>query len=299
MTSQPELVRAALKYGSRPGFNATPLPALEVVRSDRPTGPEYAVARPVLCLIVQGAKEISVAGKLFHYDPSHYLVTSVAVPLVGRVTSASAQAPYLCLVLTLEQAAIYDVLSRSSAPLRPTSRRDYHGAVFVEAVQPSLGDAFLRLLQSLDEPHERDMLAPLYVREILFRLLTSPYSATVREVGTAGSPTRRIGKAIDVLRANFTRPLRVASLARASGMGLASFHQHFKQITTLSPLQFQKQLRLHEARRLLLAEALDAASAGYQVGYESPSQFSREYARLFGLPPREDVKRFIAQHGGG
>jgi AraC-like DNA-binding protein len=293
MPRQADLAQLALKHATHQGVNRTGWQYLEIVRSDRETTPEFSVVRPVLCLIVQGAKELSLAGKAFRYDPDHYLVTTVAVPLVSRVTKASPRAPYLGLVLTLDEGPIYDVLNASPSLSADTGAASPPpGGVFVEAVRPELSDAFFRLLQALGRQDELEVLAPLYTREIIYRLLTSRFAARMKQIGTAGSQTRRIGKAIERLRTGFAHPLRIAELAKASGMSLSSFHHHFRQATAMSPLQFQKQLRLHEARRLLVTGTKDAATAGYEVGYESPSQFSREYSRLFGLPPKADAKRF-------
>lgn len=288
-----ELVSLALKHARRQGMNATAFAPLEISRIERPGPPEFHVGQPVLCFPLQGRKRLTVGEETFVYEPGSCFVASVSVPCVGEVTEASSRTPYLCLVLQLDPGAIYDVVS--ALPSRGASpRRD---GVFIDKARPELRDAFHRLLRSLDDGDDVAVLAPLVVREVVYRLLTSRFATQVRELGVAGSHTQRIGHAIERIRTGFRRPLRIAELAKASQMSVASFHEHFRRATLMSPLQFQKQLRLHEARRLLIAGARDAASAAYEVGYSSPSQFSREYARLFGLPPRTEVREFTHSPG--
>lgn len=286
-----ELIDLARKYARAPGMNATAFAPLEVARADAPTGPQYHVGRGVLCLPLQGRKELTVGDSTFRYAPGQFFVASVSVPSVGRVTRASAREPYLCLVLTLDGRDIYDVV-RSLPPRAEAPRRT---GVFVEKARPELGDAFLRLLRALGSREELAVLGPLLMHEIVFRLLASSFGGLVRELGIQGSQAERIARAIEVLRTGFDRSLRVADLARVSQMSVPSFHQHFRRATLMTPLQFQKQLRLQEARRLLVAGET-AASAAHAVGYESPSQFNREYARLFGLPPKADARRWVESH---
>lgn len=283
-----ELIDLARRYAREPGMNATPFAPLEVAREDGPTGPQYHVGRGVLCLPLQGRKELTVGDTTFQYTPGQYFVASVSVPSVGRVTRASTREPYLCLVLTLDPADIYSVVRTIPPGAEPVRRT----GVFVEKTRPELEDAFVRLLRALGNRNEQAVLGPLLIHEILFRLLTSSFGALVREVGIQGSQVQRIACAIEVLRTGFHRSLRVSDLAKVSRMSVPTFHEHFRRATLMTPLQFQKQLRLQEARRLLVAGEA-AADAAHAVGYESPSQFNREYARLFGLPPKADARRWI------
>lgn len=289
-----ELVERALKYARKQGMNTTPFGPLEIARIDEPAAPEFHVGQPVLCFPLQGRKKLTVGDTTFEYEPGKYFVSSVSVPSIGEVTKATPRTPYLCLVLQLDAGAIYDVVSAWPRldSRQSSSRRD---GVFLERARPELRDAFVRLLRALDDKDDIEVLAPMVVREIIYRLLTSRFATHVRELGVAGSQTQRVGRAIELLRTSYRRALPIHELAKVSQMSVASFHEHFRRATLMTPLQFQKQLRLHEARRLLIAGMEDAASAAYQVGYASPSQFSREYARLFGLPPRTEVQQFIRQ----
>lgn len=284
-----ELVELALKHARKQGMNATAFAPLEISRIDRPSAPEFHVGRPVLCFPLQGRKNLTIGDVTFTYEPSRFFVASVSVPSVGAVTHATPRAPYLCLVLQLDPGAIYDVVSAWPALSSRESARN--NGVFIEKSRPELRDAMTRLLRTLDDRDEVDVLAPMVVREIIYRLLTTRFATHVRELGIAGSQTQRIGRAIELIRSGFRRQLRVDDLAKESQMSVASFHEHFRRATLMTPLQFQKQLRLHEARRLLVSGGSDAAIAAYEVGYSSPSQFSREYSRMFGLPPRADVLR--------
>jgi AraC-like DNA-binding protein len=252
----------------------------------------HAVHRPSLCFIVQGAKEVSVGRALFRYRSLEFLFTSVDLPMTGQVLEATPSKPYLCLVLEIEPSLVFE-LATASAGLAPESSPRTEPAIFVGKRDEQLTDAFFRLLQCSATPLDAQILAPGVIREITYRLLLGPYGNSVRAAAVVGSQTQRIGKAIERLKRDYAKPLPVERLARVAGMSVSSFHDHFKRVTTLSPLQYQKQLRLQEARRLLLGDAANAAEVGFKVGYESPSQFSREYARFFGLPPLSDAKRIV------
>ena len=263
------------------------IPSMKLSRWDAPTEPMSYMHEPSICLIAQGVKRVLLAGDVYVYDARHFLLTSVNLPVVAQVLDASPEKPYLGLKLTLDLRAVTQLLMDSHLPLprmQPTSR----GMVVSEVSLPLL-NAFQRLLDLFDAPEDIPILAPLIQREILYRLLVSEQGPRLRQIAAAGSQGHEIARAIDWLKANYTYPLRVDDLAASVQMSTSAFHHHFRTLTAMSPLQYQKWLRLHEARRLMLTEHLDAATAAFQVGYESPSQFSREYSRLFSAPPLRDI----------
>jgi AraC-like DNA-binding protein len=285
-----DIVELALRYSVPNGTQRTAVPALAVVRADRAQERVHSVHRPSLCLIVQGAKEVTVGSTVFRYKSPQFLFSSVDLPVTGAVTEATPGRPYLCLMLEIEPSMVLELASVGCVPAAASNGAS---AIFVGKSDARMTEAFARLLDCLSHPLDVEVLAPSVVREITYRLLRGPYGAAVRDLGTPGSQTERIAKAIEQLKHGFSEALRVDALARLAGMSVSSFHHHFKQVTRLSPLQFQKRLRLQEARRLLLSHAAGAADVGFKVGYESPSQFSREYARLFGLPPIQDVTQAL------
>lgn len=272
------------------GFHTTAIPNLHFSRLSAPMAlPMRGMQEAALCLIVQGAKRAILADEVYEYDASRFVVASVDLPVTGQVTEASAEAPYLCLVLKLSAATIAEMVTEAEsakAPLPPPSR-----GLFLQPSSVEMLDAATRLVRLLDTPRDIPLLAPLVEREILYRVLCSPQGAMLRHIGIADSQGQRVAKAIHWLRQHYTQPLRIDHIAREVHMSPSALHHHFKAVTAMSPLQYQKQLRLQEARRLMLSEVMDAASAGHRVGYESPSQFSREYSRMFGAPPLRDVER--------
>ncbi|WP_336740346.1 AraC family transcriptional regulator [Aureimonas altamirensis] len=243
-----------------------------------------------LCLIAQGAKRVSLGEHSVVYDASRYLLVSVDLPLVGHVLEASPERPYLCCKIDFDLAVLADLLvdERGTAP-----RHDLP-VLAVYPGDPDLIDAACRLVGLLDRPKDIAVLAPLIEREILYRLLTGPHGALLRQMASADSHLRQVNRAIATIRKGFQTQLRIDEIAASAGMSPSSLHQHFKAITGMTPLEYQKQLRLQEARRLMLAGGVSAGSAGFAVGYDSPSQFSREYRRLFGVPPRQDIARVQA-----
>jgi AraC-like DNA-binding protein len=289
-----QLIELGLHHAPAAGTSATAIPALQIVRVDRPHVPVHSLLRPALCFIAQGTKQVTVGAEILRYGSGEFLFTSVDLPVTGEVSEASARRPYLCLALEIDPGVVFELASAKAArwPAAPSAPRR---AIFVGQGDELMTHAFLRLMLCLERPLDAEVLAPLVIREITFRLLLGPYGAAVRELVVVGSQTQRVAQAIDRLKRDYARPLRVEELARAAGMSPSSFHQHFKKVTALSPLQYQKQLRLQEARRLLLVDGGGAGDVGFRVGYESASQFSREYARFFGLPPASDVKRQRAQ----
>jgi AraC-like DNA-binding protein len=266
-----------------------PLKGLHLNRSSTPTGPLYGVSKPSFCVIAQGSKEVLLGDSRYRYDPAHYLLATVELPVVGQVIEASAEQPYLSLRLELDPALVGSVMVEAGH-LSARSQGDVR-ALDVSPLDAELLDATVRLLRLLGSPAEERILRPLITREIVYRLLRGDQGNRLRHLALLGGNTDRIAEAVERLRREFNQPLRIDSLAREMGMSVSGFHHHFKAVTAMSPLQFQKQIRLQEARRILLGENLDAASAGYRVGYDDASQFSREYKRMFGQPPLRDVER--------
>ncbi|WP_370467322.1 AraC family transcriptional regulator N-terminal domain-containing protein [Caballeronia sp. BR00000012568055] len=267
-----------------------PVPGLFLHRIMNPGGPKHGIQTPALALIAQGSKRLMVGDEVYNYDPMHYLVSSVDLPVCGQVSVASESEPYLGLRLDLDVDEITSLIQDQNLP--PTTHADASRGLYVNRLGNSMLDAVLRLLHLCDSPEDVPILAPLVKREILYRLLMNGSGARLRQIALQDSQTHRIAKAIQMLRENFDQPLRVEDIARDVHMSVSSLHHHFKAVTAMSPLQYQKQLRLQEARRLMLLEIADAATAAHRVGYESASQFSREYSRLFGAPPLRDTRRW-------
>jgi AraC-like DNA-binding protein len=238
-------------------------------------------------VVTQGAKRVLLGDDTYVYDAHHFLITSVDLPTVVQVINASREKPYLGLVLKLDQREISQLMVDSNLP-PPRPQQSNRGMATGEVTLPLL-TVFQRLIDLLDEPKDIPILAPIIQREIFYRLLVSDQGARLRQMASAGSQSNQIARAIDWLKGNFTRPLRIDDLAAQVNMSTTTFHHHFRAVTAMSPLQYQKWLRLSEARRLMLAEDRDATTAAFQVGYESPSQFSREYSRMFGAPPLRDI----------
>jgi AraC-like DNA-binding protein len=270
------------------GVKATSIPALSLVRREAPTETTSYLHEPSICLIAQGAKRVLLGDETYVYDAHHFLLASVDLPIVAQVTEASPEKPYLGLMLKLDPREIAQLMADSSLP-PPRTQQESRGMAVGELTEPLLC-AFLRLLDLLEEPEHIAILAPLVQREILYRLLVGPQGPRLRQIGAAGCRSHQIARAIDWLKANFSQPLRIDELASQVRMSTSALHHHFRALTAMSPLQYQKRLRLHAARARMMTGGLDAASAAFEVGYESASQFSREYRRLFGQPPIRDVK---------
>jgi AraC-like DNA-binding protein len=261
-----------------------PLKGLHLHRSSTPTEPLHGVSKPAFCVIAQGSKEVLLGDSRYRYDPAHYLLATVELPVVGQVLEASAERPYLSLLLELDPALVGSVMVEAGH-LSSRNQGDVR-ALDVSPLDADLLDAAVRLMRLLDSPAEARVLRPLITREIVYRLLRGDQGNRLRHLALLGGQADRIAAAIERLRREFDQPLRIESLAREFEMSVSGFHHHFKAVTAMSPLQFQKQLRLQEARRIMLGENLDA-----RVGYDDASQFSREYKRLFGQPPVRDVER--------
>jgi AraC-like DNA-binding protein len=262
------------------------VPDLRLARASAPTGFLPVVYGASLCVVAQGSKEVRLAGETFRYDSAHSLLVSVDLPVTARVVEASPARPCLVARVMLNPAMVGEFLADGPPPLRPGPPARGLG---VTPVEPPLLDAITRLVALLDAPGDIPALAPLFSREITYRILAGPQGTRLRQFAAAGAPAHRIARAVRWLADHYSEPLRVEDLAKRVGMSPSALHLHFKHVTTLSPLQYQKRLRLQEARRMMLGDGLDAAGAAFRVGYESPSQFGREYRRMFGAPPRQDV----------
>jgi AraC-like DNA-binding protein len=266
----------------------TEVPGLFFSRHEKPAQPKSAVYEPSICMVAQGVKQVQLGDDTYRYDAQHYLITSVHLPASVRIVEASPQKPYLGLRLKLDRRALSQMMVDSHLP-PPRTQQSGRGMAVGKVTLPLLA-AFQRLIELLDEPGDIPILAPIIQREIIYRLLVGDQGTRLRQIASTGSRGHQMAQAIEWLKTNFARPLSIDDLAAQANMSSSTFHHHFRSMTALSPLQYQKHLRLQEARRLMLAEHLDAATAAFQVGYESPSQFSREYSRLFGAPPLRDIK---------
>lgn len=291
---QDELAKLIERYSGRDGVHATAIPSLFFNRQSNVTGQSYGVLNPSLCIIVQGAKEIWLAQERFRYSPADYLVASIDLPITGQVMEASSDVPYLSLKLEFTSSQVLEVLSDFQVRVGP--KENAKRAMFVSRMELSLLDAVIRLARLLDTPKDIPVLAPLFVKEILYRVLQGQHGVTLEQIAIEGSYTYLIRSVIKQIMNNYDRSFQIEELAETANMSVSSLHRHFKEVTAMSPIQFQKQLRLQKARRLLLSESTDAADVAFRVGYESPSQFSREYSRMFGFPPREDIKRLRSQY---
>jgi AraC-like DNA-binding protein len=298
MPLRQRLIDRLMRHGGRPGDAAEPatVPGLMLLRLEACEGMMCGVYEPLVALVVQGRKRVVFGDEALVYDPQRFFVTSLELPARSAVLEASPERPYLSLALRLDMREIATlVLEGVEAPQPPpgSERR----AMAIGAVDAPLLDAFDRLLALLDQPQHAAVLAPLIRREITYRLLTGEAGWRLRQIAAVDSQGHQVSRAITLLRTRFAEPLRIDDLAREAMMSVSSFHHHFKALTGMSPLQYQKALRLGEARRLMLSENLDAAAAAYRVGYESASQFSREYGRQFGAPPMRDISA-LRQRGG-
>ena len=286
--SREELVERIAKAIREDG-TTQPLPGLHLYRHSFPQEQVYSLVEPSLCVVAQGSKEFLLGESRYQYDPFHYLLVTVDLPYVGQVLEASQERPFLCLRLDLAPTLVGEVmveaghaLSRDPADVR---------AISVSPVDVYLLDAMVRVARLLDVPEEAQMLLPLLTREIIYRLLRGEQGARLRHMAILGGYTPSIARAVQRLHRDLNQPLRIETLARELGMSVSSLQHHFKAVTAMSPSQFQKRLRLQEARRLMLGEDLDAASAAYRVGYQDASHFNREYKSIFGVPPMRDVQR--------
>ena len=264
-------------------------PGLFIARSSKITQKLHSVYTPAFCVIAQGSKELLLNEEVFLYDPGKYLISTVDLPIISQVAEASEEKPYLSFRINLEPSTVASVMMESRLEIKKSDTQVK--AMDVRPIDADLLDAVVRLARLLESPEQINVLAPLIIREIIYRLLTGEQGARLSHLLTGEGDTRRISKAVEQLRKNIDQPLKIETMAREIGMSVSGFHHHFKSVTAMSPLQFQKQIRLQEARRLMLGEDLDVASAGFKVGYEDAAYFSRDYKKLFGAPPQRDIAR--------
>lgn len=277
----------------------TGIPRVAMVQGEIPEHQLAAVYDPMVNLILRGSKSMTIGGQMLHYDPATYFVMSVDLPAAGVVRPDEHGAPYLAVSLTLDAEVIAGLLYDLADLPDPLTREQENKAFSVAAVTTELLDAWVRMLRLMQRPQDIPALAPAYEREILYRVLQGPMGWMLREIVSPDTALARINLAIQRIRSDYAQPLRVEELAEGSAMSVSAFHRHFKAVTNLSPLQYQKQIRLLQARTLLLTARHGVTSAAHEVGYESPTQFSREYARKFGLPPSRDVARIAEQMKSG
>lgn len=267
----------------------TDIPGLSLHRWTEPTDPTSYMLAPSVCLIGQGRKRLFLGEEAFVYDDEHFLITSVELPVVSQIIEASLEKPYLGLTMELDLRLISQLMLDNQAT--PDKKPIDRYGVGVSPLPDNLTDAFCRLLELLNQPEDVAALAPLIQQEIFYRLLKSEQGPRLRNITSNANHGYQIARTIEWLKENFSKPVKVEELASTAGMSVSAFHNHFRSMTAMSPLQFQKKMRLNEARRLMLADHLDASRAAFEVGYESPSQFSREYSRLFGAPPMKDIRQ--------
>lgn len=288
MTQLEQLKNSIARHTSQDGIFECAVPGMKLIRWSAPTMPMPVIYEPTVCFVAQGRKRAALGTSVFHYDPTSYLIASVGLPVVGTVIEASKANPYLSIQLDLDSKELGELALR----YRPSDDVNTTPVgLTVNTMTPGLLDATLRLVTLLDTPQDIEALGPLAMREIFYRLLTGPSGGIIYGMAQSDSRHGQIARAILWIRANFKDTCRIEDVARIAGMSRSAFHEHFKTVTAMSPLEFRTQLRMQEARRLMVSDGLDAANAGHQVGYESPSQFSRDYSRLFGKPPAKDASR--------
>ncbi|MBY9064093.1 AraC family transcriptional regulator [Sphingomonas yunnanensis] len=297
MSQSEPLARAIARHLPADGTVATAIPGVTLIRASTPTLPMPVVYEPTVCFVAQGRKRALLGTAVYDYDPAHHLIASVGLPVVGAVTAASREAPYLSLQLDLDPRELAELAL--DHPGIPGGDVVAPPGLTLGITAPALLDAATRLVALLDTPADAAALAPLVRREIHYRLLAAPEGAALRQLAQADTRLSQIGRAIRWIRDHYRERCPVDQAAAVAALSRSAFHHHFKAVTGLSPLAFRTRLRLQEARRLMLSEAIEAASAGYRVGYESPSQFSRDYARLFGAPPAADAGRLRAAAAAG
>ncbi|WP_405443558.1 AraC family transcriptional regulator [Streptomyces avidinii] len=285
-----EELRTLLARHARSDWS-TAIDGVLISRVDRPDPPAPSMSGTVLAVIAQGAKRLALGDRVYEYGAGQYLVASVDLPVTGQFTRADPEQPALGFGLTLEPAAVAELLVQAGPADTPRSGAGVPSGIAVGDAPPAMLDAVVRLLRLLDEPRDRAVLAPLVKREILWRLITGEQGAAVRRLGLADSGLSHVSRAVRWIREHYAEPFRVEDVARLAGMSVSAFYRHFQAVTAMSPIQFQKQIRLQEARLLLATHPGDVTGVGHRVGYDNPSQFSREYRRLFGAPPSRDAAR--------
>ena len=292
-----ELAKLLERRTNSEGRNETAIPELKLYRYSQPTESANILMEPAVYVVVQGRKKVTVGDETYIYDRSQYLAVSVDLPAVGRVFQASPEEPYLCMTLTVDPRDLAALIVETG---RQAPRDDHDGrALYLSALQAPLLDGFLRLVRLLDAPQDIPVLAPLILRELHYRLLQGEQSGRLAQMAIGDGRLRRVSGAIAWIKEHFAEPLQIEALAKRVNMSPSALHHYFKAVAAMSPVQYQKRLRLQEARNLLLSDATSAEAVAYEVGYASASQFNREYVRLFGQPPRRDAERLRAEASGG
>lgn len=288
-----ELETLIQKYSKNEGANDTPIPGVYAIRMSRTERILPRIYEPSLCIIVQGKKHAMLGDELYRYEPADYLIVSVDLPMIGRVIEASSDRPYLCIKIKLDLQLISELVLQ----LNLTSGLDEANSrgIFVGKLDGTISESVLRLARLMECPADIPFLAPSMIREIYYRLLRSKHGELVAQTALNGTNMQRIANVLQKIKNDLTRPLAIKDLAQIAGMSVSTFHVHFKTVTAMSPLQYQKRLRLIEARQIMLTSAIDVADTAYRVGYESPSQFNREYARMFGNSPGRDINHLKKQ----
>lgn len=294
---QEEFAGRLIRLAPAEGTHATAWPGLEVVRADGPQALTAEVYPPSFCVVAQGSKRTRLGGETFGYDPLHYLVLSVPLPVENEVVEASPERPFLGLRLRLRMAELGDLLLNADATADRRCNCGPRRGIYVSPVTDELYDAVLRLVTALEDPAGLKVLGPLAEREVLYRVLIGDQGERVREAVLNDSRSHRIAQVLQYLQENYTQPLDIAAIAEVANMSPSTLHHAFKDVTSTSPVQYLKKIRLHHARRLMLQEGLGVGEAAFKVGYVSQSQFSREYRRLFGTPPSRDVASLRAAAG--
>ncbi|WP_213739008.1 AraC family transcriptional regulator [Bradyrhizobium sp. dw_411] len=266
----------------------TPIPGLTIIREMGPTALQYAVSKPLVALLLQGNKRVTLGSESLDFGAGESLVIAADIPTVSQITRASVAAPYFSIVFDLDAAIIEGLMVDMGSPAPAAA---VTSSVHVDATEADVADTALRLLRLLDRPASLAVLHRQLFRELHFWLMSGRHGTAIRGLGVTNGHAQRIGRAVSIIRENYAKPLRLECLAEAAGMSISSFHEHFRAITSLTPLQFQKQMRLIEARRMMLADGATVSSAAYTVGYESVTQFTREYGRLFGMSPARDIRQ--------
>ncbi|MCA2018290.1 AraC family transcriptional regulator [Vibrio tritonius] len=288
-TTSTRLAQCLAKWSGSRNHTETTIPGLTLTSWESTTPPTSYTHNASICLIAQGKKQVVLGDERYIYDANHFLISSVNLPVIANIIEASPQAPYLGLILELDLQEISQLMVDTE--MSYSNSNSLEKGIGIGTLTEPLLDAFVRLVDLLEEPNNIAILAPMIKREIFFRLLSTEQGKRLHQLVTNGSHTHHISRAIEWIKRNYIRPLNVSELASYAGMSKSAFYNHFRSITSMTPLQFQKKLRLNEARRLMLTENLDALATTFKVGYESPSQFSREYSRLFGAPPVKDIKQ--------
>jgi len=283
-----DLAKLIERYTEKDGYYPTAIPSLSFTRISNVTEPNHGVYNTSLCVIAQGAKEASLAKERYIYNSTDYLVASVDLPVIAQVIEASPEIPYLALKLEIQSNEILEVLRELQ--MEANKKEGAKRGIFVSRMEQALLDAITRLVQLLDTPDDIPVLAPLIKKEIIYRILQGEHGERLKQIAIEGSSTQQINNVIKHIMQNYEQSFKIEELAEIASMSVSSLYRYFTEVTTMSPIQFQKQLRLQQARSLLLSESANAADVAFRVGYESPSQFSREYSRMFGRPPKEDIK---------